>query len=294
MNGWIDDNNSHTSLVRPPKQKLDHDTFEAGSALSGALIISSERHTSVKELRITFKGEERTRVVDKASKRATDESFLFHTYSQEFKDMVSGGKIKGGKHMVPFQMQLPDGLHQTVTIPWTHLSYVVGVETEDRKGNVTEHATAPVNIIAMPSLHMPSPHCREPFMECVKKNRFKRGHFVIMVAIKDTVVEPGEHVGVSVAIRNRSPVNILKVKAMLKEEVFARAGHQERTSEKTLTFHEFKEYRKTRRKLSKWLRGADPQEDLEEIQEDLESEEHEGMLRVPKVRSSLMVYNMPQ
>ena len=183
-------------------------------------------------------------------------------------------------------MQLPEALPQTVTIPWTHLGYVVGCELEDRKGNVVEHATAPVNILAMPCLHMPTPYNQEPFLEYVKKNRFKRGHFVITVTINDTVVEPGEHVGVSVAVCNRSPVCILKVKAMLKEVVVARAGQHERETEKVLTFHEFKEYRKTRRKRSKWLRGTDPQEDLEEIQEELESEEHQGTLRVPKVRLS--------
>lgn len=280
---------SHVSRTSCPPE--DHDTFEAGSSLSGAIFISNERHLSAKELRITFKGEERTRVVDKESKRSSDENFLFHTYSQEVKDVIDGGKIRSGKFIVPFKMQLPDELPQTVTLPWTHLSYVVGCELEDQQGNVVEHASAPVNILAMPCLHMPTPFNREPFIEYVKKNRFKRGHFVITVAIDDTVVEPGEQVGVSVAIRNRSPVSILKVKAMMKEMTVARAGQQERTTEKILTFHEFKEYRKTRRKRSKWLRGTDPQEDLEEIQEELESEEHEGTLRVPKVRLSLIGHN---
>jgi hypothetical protein len=128
-----------------------------------------------------------------------------------------------------------------------------------------------------------TPFYREPFLEFVKKSRFKKGHLVITCKINDTVLEPGEKVGVSVAIRNRSPLKIVKVKALLKQEVRAYAMENLRQGEKILTFHEFVEYRKLTRKRKNWLRGTHEEEDIREVQEELESGEHDGELRVPAV-----------
>ena len=263
---------------------IDHDTFEAGSVLSGAVFLTTEHQMSAEELRITFRGEERTRVVDKESKQASEAVCSLHTYREVLKGVVKSGKINPGKYAIPFKIHIPDELPQTITIPWTHVTYYVGCELEDRKGRTVEQISEKVNILAKPVLHTPKPYRREPFTEYVKKNRFKTGHFVITLEVKDSVMEPGEQIGVSVAIRNRSPVKILKVKAMVKQAVHATAVNNEREVERVLAFHEFKEYRKTKRKRNKWLRGTDPLEDFEEIQEELESEEHEGTLRIPRVR----------
>ena len=249
----------------------------------GAIFITREKSLSAKGLRLLFKGEERVRVIDKETKRSCDEDFLFHEYAQEVKEVINRGKIKSGKYIVPFKIRIPDELPQTVTIPWTHVSYIVACELEDREGHKEELASSRVNILAKPILHEPSPFRREPFVEFVRKNRFLSGYFAITMEISDTTVEPGEEVAVSVAIRNRSPLKILKVKALLKEEVFSRAAQNERVADKVLAFHEFKVYRATGRKRSKWLRGSDPMEDCDEIEVELEYEEHQGTLRIPKV-----------
>jgi hypothetical protein len=263
---------------------LDHDTFEAGGVLTGAVFLTNENQMSAEELRITFRGEERTRVVDKESKQASEAVCSLHTYREVLRGVIQSGKIDAGKYTIPFKIPIADDLPQTITIPWTHITYYVGCELEDRNGRIVEQVSNKVNILAKRVRHTPKPHRREPFIEYVKKNRFKKGHFVITVDVKDSLMEPGEPVGVSVAIRNRSPVQILKVKAIVKQAVHATAVNNEREVERVLAFHEFREYRKTKRKRNKWLRGTDPVEDFEEIREELDSREHDGMLRIPKVR----------
>lgn len=239
---------------------------------------------SAEELRITFRGEERTRVIDKESKQASEAVGSLHMHREVLRGLVESGEISAGNYTIPFMIPIPDNLPQTITIPWTHVTYYVGFELEDREGRTVEQVSSKVNILAKRVPHAPTPHRCEPFMEYVKKSRFKKGHFVVTMDVKDSVMEPGEQVGVSVAIRNRSPVQILKVKVLVKQAIHATAVNKEREVERVIAFHEFKEYRKTKRKRSKWLRGTDPLEDFEEIQQELESSEHEGTLRIPKVR----------
>lgn len=269
-----------------------NDTYEAGSSLKGALNITSDVPISAKALRLFFKGEERTRCIDPDSKQSAEAACPLHDVVKEMSNMViNGGKIKAGTHTLPFDLSIPQNLPQTVSIPHTRITYVVGYELEDRKGRIVDKDETKVNILAKQILHRPRPYHREPFLEFVKKNRFKKGHFVITTHIQDTILEPGEVVGVSVAVRNRSPLKIKKVKAVLKQRVHATAVKNEREAERILTFHEFKEYRKMKRKRKKWLRGTDEREDLDDVQEALESEEHDGELRVPKVSAILLVVN---
>ena len=252
--------------------------------ICGTIDIVNDQKLYAQALRVTFKGEERTRVVDKVTKQKSEAACTIHSFVEELSWVFKSGRLKAGKLKVPFEIPIPEGLPQTITIPWTHISYFVGYELEDRKGRMIEQGTIKVNILAKPIVHKPTPFLAEPFTQIVKKNRFKKGHIVITVQIKDTVLEPGQTIGVSVAVCNRSPLKISKVKAMLRQDVHATAVQNERSVERILTFHEFKEYRKTKRKRKKWLRGTDPNEDFEEVSDELESEEHDGMLRVPKVR----------
>mmetsp|Transcript_20738 Transcript_20738/g.34305 ORF Transcript_20738/g.34305 Transcript_20738/m.34305 type:complete len:333 (-) Transcript_20738:61-1059(-) len=268
----------------PFQISLTHDTFEAGTSITGTIDITSHEAISAKALCLTFKGEERTRCIDPDSKESAEAVCGLHSMRQDLSSSIiqGGRRIKAGKHRVPFEMFVPEGLPQTVSIPHTRVTYFVGFELEDRKGRVVEKGETTVNILAEKLVHHPCPYHREPFLEFVKKNRFKKGHFVITTTIQDTVLEPGEVVGVSVAVRNRSPLKIKKVKIMLKQHTHATAVNNEREGERILTFHEFKEYRKMKRKRKKWLRGTDEQEDFDDVQEELDSEEHDGELRVPK------------
>lgn len=264
------------------RDPTDHEVFEGGTSITGSLVLEGAP-LSAKEVKLVFRGEERTRVVEKASKKAAEAACQLHRSEHIVPGIARSGRIT--KKETPFEIPIPDDLPQTVTIPWTHLSYFVAFEVEDRKGRIVDKGEEKVIILAKQIIHQPSPFVREPFSEYVKKNRFKKGNLIITARIDDVVLEPGQVVGVQVAIRNRSPLKVEKVKALLKQEVHATAVENEREAERILTFHEFKEYRKTKRKRKKWLRGTDLQEDMDALQDEVEEEEHAGELRVPKVRN---------
>jgi hypothetical protein len=247
---------------------------------------------AAKEIRIGIRGEEQTRVIDKESKQAFDAVCILHEYSEPLPgNILQSRKLRTGSQTIPFQLPLEDGLPQTITIPWTHITYMILCWLEDEEGTKEEQTGVSVNILAKPMVcPYPSPFHMEPFVHFVKKNRLQRGHFVITLLVKDTIMELGGQVGVSLVIRNRSPLLIRRVKIALRQHVHATAVNHEREGERLLTFYEFQEFRKTKRMRSKWLRGVKPEEDFGEVLQELDAEEHQGTLRIPKVRSHFIYY----
>jgi hypothetical protein len=260
----------------------------------------------VKSVQIVIRGAEETRVIDKESKQSYDAACILHESSMPLPGFISkSGTLRIGTYTLPFKLPIDDDLPQTITIPWTHISYWILCCLEDNDGNMKEQARVGVNILAKPkSCPNPTPFHMDPFVHYVKKNILQRGHFVITLTIEDTTLELGGKVGVAMVIRNRSPLLIRRVKIVLKQNVHATAVHQEREGERMLTFYEFREFRKTKRMRGKWLRGVKPEEDFEEILQELQNSQddeeeqqqpkHHGSLRIPKVRETRKInHNYP-
>jgi hypothetical protein len=92
---------------------------EAGSSIRGSIDFEVQRSIYANALRVTFIGEERTRVAETNTKRSAEESHVLHSFVEKLDRVIRTGKIRIGKFSLEFTIPVPLNCPPTIGIPWT-------------------------------------------------------------------------------------------------------------------------------------------------------------------------------
>jgi len=261
---------------------LDDEEVTAGSTLTGSIEIETglelmqiQRMAMI----VTFKGEEATRVLHKKTKESTFSSHELYSTSETLSQVRR--KPDERNYKAPFTITVPHLLPPTIDIPWSHVEYRVGYVLLNSEEDNSDHDT-PVTILSRKiSYPVARPYYRKPFVELLKKNRFRKGNIAVSARVDETNLEPGERTGVSVSIRNHSPFKIKKVKGEIKQKIRARSGQNKRECDEILSSYEFKEFRQLKRSWRNCMKKVNYEEEFMNMEKEIESDEYVGKLRIP-------------
>lgn len=217
--------------------------FVGGSSIRGSVFFNVKKEVVAKgDVVASLQGGENTRVKYTRQVKQGDHyvTRTYHAYGSRnlvqiaipisASSMIQNGKINAGNYVLPFDVQLPQGLPSSMQHSESgsdcSISYTLKAQIKGSGWFQDYKCEKAIRVTGTPLSSEPMPYNGEPVESQVNNCCFNRGHMLFGARVSDTSLNQGEDVRINMSCRNRTTVPVESVNAVIMQKIwFSASSH---------------------------------------------------------------------
>lgn len=273
--------------------------FVGGSSIRGSVFFNVKKEVVAKgDVVASLQGGENTRVKYTRQVKQGDHyvTRTYHAYGSRnlvqiaipisASSMIQNGKINAGNYVLPFDVQLPQGLPSSMQHSESgsdcSISYTLKAQIKGSGWFQDYKCEKAIRVTGTPLSSEPMPYNGEPVESQVNNCCFNRGHMLFGARVSDTSLNQGEDVRINMSCRNRTTVPVESVNAVIMQKIWFSASSHSKSSSNTLARRNFGKFPGLERIDSLSLnKERSIGGDLREVAKDLQEAKYSATLQMP-------------